>query len=110
METNDGWGSCNKIIKNYRHATRHVQTVHEKLKPFECAVCKRCFSAKQVLMRHYEKIHVKEKQPFEIEPIHEGKQLEEIEIDDVVIDSLCKKCFSSKQEVMIHYAQVHEGK
>ena len=82
------YGSCNKIIKHYRHATRHVQTVHEKLKPFECAVCKRGFSRKQELMRHYENIHDKEKQSFEIEPVHEEKQLEEIETDNVVIDSV----------------------
>ena len=50
-------GLCNKIIKNYRHAIRHVQTVHEKLKPFQCAVCKRSFGAKQLLMRHNELHH-----------------------------------------------------
>ena len=67
------YGSCNKIIKKYRYATRHIQGAHEKLKPFECAVCKRCFSAKQVLIRHYMTAHKVVKQNKEIKPVYEGK-------------------------------------
>ena len=62
--------TSNIAIKNYRNAT--------SLKPFECVVCKRCFSAKQMLMIHYDKIH-KGKQTMEIQPVHEGNQLKEIE-------------------------------
>ena len=72
---------CNAVFKSKnasRNATRHFQTVHEKLKPFECAVCKRCFSSKQMLMRHYAKVHYQEKQPSEIQPVHGGKKPKEI--------------------------------
>ena len=66
---------CNAVFKSKsaRNAKRHFQTVHEKLKPFECAVCKKCFSSKQVLMRHYANIHYVEKQPTEILPVYGGK-------------------------------------
>ena len=48
------------------------------LKPFECAVCKMQFSAKQTLMRHAKK-HCKEKQAADIQRFHQGKKLEKIE-------------------------------
>ena len=72
---------CNAVFKskNARNAKRHFQTVHEKLKPFECAVCKKCFSSKQVLMRHYANIHYVEKQPSEIQPVYGGKKPSEIQ-------------------------------
>ena len=60
---------CNAVFKGKnasRNAIRHFQTVHEKFKPFECAVCKKCFSSKQVLMRQYANVHYVEKQPSEI--------------------------------------------
>ena len=43
---------CNAIVKQRRNFIRHFQTVHEKLKPFQCAECKKCFSSKQETMRH----------------------------------------------------------
>ena len=72
---------CNAVFKSKsaRNAKRHFQTVHEKLKPFECAVCKKCFSSKQVLMRHYANIHYVEKQPSEIQPVYGGKKPSEIQ-------------------------------
>ena len=67
------YGSCNKIIKYHIDTTTHVRTVHEKIKPFECAVCKRCFSAQQVLMKHYMTAHKVVKQNEEIKPVNQGK-------------------------------------
>ena len=48
---------CNKVGSQSKNFPRHFQTLHEKLKPFLCAVCKRSFGAKQLLMRHNELHH-----------------------------------------------------
>ena len=48
---------CNAVQKHQRNLARHIQTVHEGLKPFECTVCQRCFSSKQVLKRHFQSVH-----------------------------------------------------
>ena len=109
--------TCNIAIKNYRNAT--------SLKPFECAVCKRCFSAKQMLMVHYDKIHeskqqevVKpvhdgEKQATETEPIHKQKQSEEIQhVNEgkqkkLAKCNLCSIICLNNRELKNHIKRVH---
>ena len=48
---------CNNVVKHQRNLTRHIQTVHEKLRPFQCAVCQSCFESKQILERHFQSYH-----------------------------------------------------
>ena len=43
----------NDVDETIKHESKEV----EKLKPFECPVCKRCFSSNQSLMRHHAHFH-----------------------------------------------------
>ncbi len=42
---------------------RHIDCVHEKLRPFKCFYCDQTFARKDKLKRHVSSIHFKEK-PF----------------------------------------------
>ena len=54
---------CNRSFQRKDKLTRHVQCVHEKLKPHPCTLCEQSFSRKDKLKRHFSSIHMKEK-PF----------------------------------------------
>ena len=54
---------CNKSFQRKDKLTRHVNCVHEKLKPFPCNLCDQFFSRKDKLKRHFSTIHMKER-PF----------------------------------------------
>jgi DNA-directed RNA polymerase subunit RPC12/RpoP len=54
---------CNRSFQRKDKLTRHVQCVHEKLKPHACTLCEQIFSRKDKLKRHFSSIHMKEK-PF----------------------------------------------
>jgi hypothetical protein len=38
---------------------RHIQSVHQKLKPHHCKICKKDFGAKTTLQYHTKTIHEK---------------------------------------------------
>ena len=82
--------TCNAAFNQLSSVARHFKTFHEKLKPFECAVCKRCFSSKQELMRHHVHIHEGKLKPFEC--------------------GACERRFSAKPALKKHYSKAHEGK
>ena len=44
---------CNVVLTKYPNAIRHILTIHETIRAFKCALCLKCFSSKQILMRHY---------------------------------------------------------
>ena len=48
---------CQKIMVNSWHIKRHVKSVHEKLKPFQCNQCFTKFSTQFSLLRHMAKFH-----------------------------------------------------
>ena len=52
---------CPKSFKQKEKLVRHVQCVHEKLKPFQCQFCQVTFSRKDKLKRHVSSIHLKER-------------------------------------------------
>jgi hypothetical protein len=47
-----------------RDLRRHIESVHEKLRPFKCGKCKKKFTFKRTLQRHMRHVHEKIK-PFE---------------------------------------------
>ena len=51
---------CDLVSNNKFAVKRHVQTVHEKLKPYKCEQCNRAF-AKRCNMKLHMKIHLNSK-------------------------------------------------
>ena len=48
---------CGKIFSNQGNCNRHVETVHLKIKPFECPFCKNRFGQKIQLKGHVKVNH-----------------------------------------------------
>ena len=48
---------CGAKIKGKRNVTRHILTVHEKVKTFPCPECDMLFGAKQTMQRHFVNVH-----------------------------------------------------
>ena len=49
--------SCNKTFWREGPFKRHVETVHENIKPFRCVFCDKRFGEKQQLKRRTTTIH-----------------------------------------------------
>ena len=49
-------GICHKIIYQ-RNLSRHIISVHEGIKPFQCKKCASSFAEKKTLNRHIASIH-----------------------------------------------------
>ena len=49
-------GVCHKIIY-HKNLLRHIISVHERIKPFQCEKCASCFAEKGTLDRHIASIH-----------------------------------------------------
>ena len=52
---------CDKSFHRKDKLTRHIQCVHEKIRPFRCDFCDSSFSRRDKLKRHVSSIHMKEK-------------------------------------------------
>ena len=48
---------CGKSFKSVSHLKDHTQSIHMKLKPFECVFCKSSFSRNSSLKYHIKTIH-----------------------------------------------------
>jgi uncharacterized Zn-finger protein len=48
----------NVLICKFKTFFRHVQTIHKKLKPFQCQICKEHFSLKFNLKSHIDEVHL----------------------------------------------------
>ena len=48
---------CNYVSARKDNLKKHVQSVHEKLKPYNCRQCGKAFSMKQHCKEHEESIH-----------------------------------------------------
>ncbi|KAI5948678.1 hypothetical protein KGF57_005289 [Candida theae] len=48
---------CQRAFTREEHLTRHVQSTHNKLKPFVCGICSRPFSRRDLLLRHAKNLH-----------------------------------------------------
>ena len=64
----------------------HIESVHEKKKPFKCDICDYSFSQKSDLKKHHESVH-EGKRPFKCE--------------------ICEKTFNRKTNMATHVAKVH---
>ena len=66
----------------------HIQTVHEKMRPFKCQQCNKSFTCKRNLQYHIQIDHEKIIKPFKCQQ--------------------CVKSFSSKRYLQLHIQTVHE--
>ena len=80
---------CPDILATPASLRRHIQTVHEKKKPFVCDICNANFGEKGNLKTH-------------IRTVHEGAR--------PFGCHLCDKSYKSKQILDGHIERVHEGK
>ena len=44
---------------------RHIESIHEEMKPFQCDICYKNFSVKRDLKTHIESVH-EGKKPFNV--------------------------------------------
>ena len=82
-----------KYAKNWK-LKRHIATVHEGVKPFECDICHTKFALKEGLKQHNARFH---------DP--SGIHIKEIES----LCSLCGKKYAQNWKLKRHIATVHEG-
>lgn len=78
---------CSKTFANRRNLNVHLQTVHNKERPWKCSTCDQEFALKQHLQRH-QNVHTHEK-PYKCE--------------------VCSKTFSLKFNMDMHIKTVHVG-
>lgn len=58
--------TCQKVFRDKHDLTRHVETVHQKLRPYYCNDCEKTFKEKSALNRHYDKAHCQPVLPEEV--------------------------------------------
>ena len=109
---------CSKAFKLKRYLKSHIQSVHEKKRPFICPTCSKTFKQKNTLNQH-------------IALVHEGKRPHKCDICNAnlyskrslrthtlahlkqEIPQKCKFCgtiFSNDEALKAHITVVHEGK
>lgn len=49
---------CGRMYRRSDHLSRHIQSVHLKLRPFECSICLRSFSRRDNLELHFRAKHI----------------------------------------------------
>ena len=94
---------------------RHIESVHEKTKPFKCDICDYRASRKSHLKKHIELVHYEETKPFKcdicdyscsyktnlkkhIESVHEGKEAFKCDICEYI----CFQKSSLKSHALLH--------
>ena len=98
--------------------TKHIESVHERMKPHKCTICDCTFSQKQHLKTHTDSLHEGKKPhkcsicdyscsqkgglKYHINAVHEGKKPHKC--------SICDYSFSLKGILRKHIKSVHEGK
>merc|ERR1719228_2078744 len=70
----------------------HIVAVHEKRRPFECALCGKTFSDKRNMIRHFQSVHEKKK-------VYKYEQK----------CPLCKYTGRYKSELVTHMARMHQN-
>ena len=55
---------CGKVFSVKDKLTRHVECVHENLRPFQCPWCESRFNRKDKMRAHFMSVHMQEK-PFQ---------------------------------------------
>ena len=68
---------------------KHIESIHEKKRPYECSKCDACFTQSHVLKKH-------------IISVHEGNK-----------DYQCPICggnYKRKDKLKLHISTAHEGK
>ena len=78
---------CNMTFGKSGSLNRHIQTVHEGIKPYKCDICQATFTQKTTLRDH-------------ISCIHEGKKPFHC--------SKCDKTFAQRSNMIRHYETRHE--
>ena len=103
--------ACSQCLK------RHITTVHDKKKKYQCEKCNKEFAQKSCLKIHFEAVHLHKKYKCNLcekeytqkadlkihySTFHEG-------VKDFKCDS-CEKTFSLKRSLQSHISIIHEGK
>ena len=78
---------CPKTFKDIRDLTRHVDSVHNKIKNHECPICKKKFAFINWRDRHHKQVHEKIKN---------------------YMCHICNKKFPQAQNLGFHISGVHE--
>uniref|UniRef100_A0A096LR83 Histone-lysine N-methyltransferase PRDM9-like n=1 Tax=Poecilia formosa TaxID=48698 RepID=A0A096LR83_POEFO len=91
---------CGKSFTNEAHLKKHEAAVHEKLRPYVCSVCLKCFGQYNDLARHLQSHHKNE---------HKEKMDEDSE-DAAIMPFSCGEClvaFSSVDDLQLHINERH---
>ena len=112
--------TCEICGKNVRkdYIKKHVEWVHEGVKPYNCKICNKAFNREIMVKRHVQLFHDKQKNfvchlcgkrfgtdtciKRHIENIHEG-------IINKVTCELCNKSFTRAGYLRKHIKIMHEG-
>uniref|UniRef100_A0A3B5RC94 PR domain containing 9 n=1 Tax=Xiphophorus maculatus TaxID=8083 RepID=A0A3B5RC94_XIPMA len=92
---------CGKSFTNEAHLKKHEAAVHEKLRPYVCSVCLKCFGQYNDLARHLQS-HQKKNE-------HKEKMDEDSE-DAATMPFSCGECavaFSSVDDLQLHINELH---
>ena len=91
---------------------QHVNSVHDKLKPFNCSICSQQFSQKGHLNVHVKKVHEKLKQgcPHCDKSFHQNylkAHILAVHEKTSFKCTFCKESYSEKKELRAHVKNVH---
>ena len=79
--------TCEKMFSTKGNLTKHVDSVHIKMKPYSCKICDYACSVKADMLKH-------------VESVHECKKPH--------VCTTCGKMFSRKGNLNVHIDYVHE--
>ena len=120
---------CSKTFSKKTSLKKHIEAVHEGLKPFECPTCKKSFYEISHLKAHISEVHDKIKNfqcPKCDKKFGRKNHVNEhvaVTHDKIKRDhgfptksqktdltcTICSKTFSKKSKLKVHIAAVHEG-
>ena len=108
--------ACNKNFSRKDNITRHIESVHLKLRNHLCSDCGKEFSEKAALVRHVSMQHGNVRYPCHLCDKSYGLEKDLKSHIKVMHENLsytctiCNKAFSQKSNLDKHILEIHEGK
>ena len=108
--------ACNKNFSRKDNITRHIESVHLKLKNHLCSDCGKEFSEKAALVRHASMHHGNVRYPCHLCDKSYGLEKDLRSHIKVMHENLsytcviCNKAFSQKSNLDKHILEIHEGR